>query len=161
MQFWTNNLLGTSIAASESAISAPRAAASAFFASAPFPFPASALFPFPISAPFAFLTSAPLSVMASTSTLALFSPDKEKCNFRYTHSSVLFTPHSLWCYRHWWEKFVPDGICTFYCKWMAMHVSNLLLWATWSLQQHIFLLNFLIARECFQRSKGLKTHFLC
>lgn len=71
VEFWTR--IGTSIAASESAISTSRAAASAFFASAPFPFPASALFPFPISAPFALLTSAPLPVMASTSALALFS----------------------------------------------------------------------------------------
>lgn len=90
-----NNLLGTSIAASESAISTSRAAASAFFASAPFPFPASALFPFPISAPFALLTSAPLPVMASTSALALFSPEKENHNFGYTRSSVFHSSSNL------------------------------------------------------------------
>lgn len=73
-----NNLLGTPIAASESAIPAPGTAAPALLASAPLPFPASALLPFPIPAPFALLASAPLSVMASTSALALFSPDKKK-----------------------------------------------------------------------------------
>lgn len=71
VEFWTR--IGTSIAASESAVSTSRTAASAFFASAPLPFPASALFSFPVSAPLAFLASAPLSVMTSTSALALFS----------------------------------------------------------------------------------------
>lgn len=128
MQLHISNLLGTSIAASESAISTPGTAASAFFASAPFSFPASALFPFPISAPFPFLASAPLPVMASTSALALFSPEKEKHTFGYTHGSVLplishATVPLIWCHRHWQVN--PSTCWYLYKSFLVVkHVSS-------------------------------------